>query len=100
MPTDLHKPQVSPQPERAGVVGSPGLTCAVCGKPLPAGKPSGACSNKCRAALTRQRRAEARRAHDRELVALLDQAERLHQRAAEVMQAIRRRLASDHLTEV
>lgn len=92
MPRALPTPQVSPQPERAGVVGSP-RPCAACGEPLPEGKPSGACSNRCWAALTRRRQAEQRQARDRELVALLDQAEGFYQRAAELLQAARRRLA-------
>lgn len=85
-------PQLSPQPERAGVVGSPGPTCAVCRKALPDRKPSGACSNKCRAALTRRRHAAQREVQDRELLALLDHVETLHQRVAELLQGMRRRL--------
>jgi hypothetical protein len=60
--------QASPPPVRAGksgrVIGSPGprLVCGAWGKPLREGKPFGACSNRCRAALARQRRAEAGRA--------------------------------------
>lgn len=91
MPTETPRPQAPPGPERAGVVGSP-RTCAVCGKPLPEGKPSGACSNKCRAALTRRRQAEARHARDRELLALLEQAEQLEARAAELRAEARQRL--------
>jgi hypothetical protein len=51
-----------------------------------------ACSAACRRRRSREREAAQRRARDRELVALLDQAEGLHHRTAEVLQMIRRRL--------
>lgn len=76
------------------MIGSPEprLVCRACGKPLPEGKPSGACSNKCRVALARQRQAEGRRARDQELLALLDQAEQLEAQAAELRAKARRHL--------
>jgi predicted nucleic acid-binding Zn ribbon protein len=83
MPTTLPQPQVQPQPERAGVVGSPQPVCIVCGEPREPSKRE-ACSNKCRAALTRQRQAERRQLRDGEILALLEHAERLEARAAEL----------------
>jgi len=50
------------------------------------------CSGKCRAALSRRRALETWAARDRELLALLDQAEGFHQRAAELLQRARRRV--------
>jgi predicted nucleic acid-binding Zn ribbon protein len=73
-------------------VDSPGPACVVCGGPREARKRE-ACSDRCRAALARRRRAEQRQARDRALVALLDQVEALHQRVAELLQVARRRLA-------
>ena len=80
LPTLLKLP-----PERAKVA------YALCGGPREP-RTREACSNKCRAALTRRRQAEQRQARARELVEMLDTAEGLHQRTAEVMQMIRRRL--------
>jgi hypothetical protein len=51
-----------------------------------------ACSAKCRAALNRQRQAEGRKLRDREILALLDHAERLEARAAEIRAQARARL--------
>jgi hypothetical protein len=51
-----------------------------------------ACSAKCRAALNRQRRAEGRELRDREILALLDRAEQLEARAAELRTQARARL--------
>jgi predicted nucleic acid-binding Zn ribbon protein len=86
--------EVSPEAVRTGMVGSPGPSrpCGACGKPLPDGKPSGACSNRCRAALNRQRKAEAQQARDREIVTLLDFAARLEARAADLRAQARGRL--------
>ena len=63
----------SPGAERSGMVGSPERWCAVCGGPLPAGKRE-ACSDACRAALSRRRRADAERKCKEEIRALLEAA--------------------------
>jgi predicted nucleic acid-binding Zn ribbon protein len=80
MPDHPSEPQDRPRPARAGVVAS----CLVCGEPLPDGKPSGACSNRCRATLSRRDQAARQQVRDREIVAYLDMAERLEARAAEL----------------
>jgi len=51
-----------------------------------------ACSNKCRAALARRRHAEARQARDQEILVLLEHAERLEARAADLRAQARGRL--------
>ena len=85
MPTGPPQPQLPPQPERAGfsppVLGSPRPVCIVCGAPREPSKRE-ACSNKCRAALTRQRKTERQERRDGEILALLEHAERLEARAA------------------
>ena len=97
MPTGPPQPQLPPQPERAGfsppVLGSPRPVCIVCGAPREPSKRE-ACSNKCRAALARQRQAEAQRARDQELLALLDQAEQHEARAAELRAQARQHLSA------
>ena len=52
------KQNSSPEPERSGVVGSPEPVCVVCGGPREPRKRE-ACSDRCRAALSRQRRQTA-----------------------------------------
>jgi len=78
MPAHLPEPQVQPQPERAGVVGSPQPVCAVCGEPRELRKRE-ACSGRCRAALSRRRRALSQTTRDREVLAALDAIARLVQ---------------------
>jgi len=65
--------QVPPQPERSAVVASPQPVCAVCGGPRDPRKRE-TCSDKCRAALSRRRRASATEARDRALEELLETA--------------------------
>ncbi len=79
-------------PLSAAVLGS--RRCPVCQEaPIHAGQE--VCSGKCRAARSRQRKAQARTARDQALLAALDQAEALHQRAAEILQAVRCRLEEE-----
>ena len=63
----------NPGAERSGVVGSPERRCATCKGPVPAGKRE-ACSDACRAALSRMRRAKAQRERDAEIRTLLEAA--------------------------
>ena len=63
----------SPEAERSPVVGSAERRCATCKGPLPAGKRE-ACSDACRAALSRARRAGAQRERDAEIRTLLEAA--------------------------
>lgn len=65
--------QVAAAVERSGVVASPEPICAVCGGPRDARKRE-ECSDKCRVALSRQRRASAMEARDRAVEALLEAA--------------------------
>ena len=58
---------------RSGVVASPQPVCAVCGRPAGPRKPE-ACSDKCRAALSRRRREASLQARDRQIRALLEKA--------------------------
>jgi hypothetical protein len=62
--------------------GGPGLSCTVCGGPLDPRRRE-ACSNRCRAALSRRRQAAA-------LLARVDRLESLYQQAAEELKALRR----------
>ena len=66
-PEKEHK--VSPEAERSDVVASPQPVCAVCGGPRGPRKQE-ACSDKCRAELSRQRRMGDLRARDDEIRAL------------------------------
>ena len=68
-----HSQISSPVPERSDVLGSPESICVVCGGPRDARKRE-ACSDKCRAALSRRRRKDARRSRDEEIRALLETA--------------------------
>jgi predicted nucleic acid-binding Zn ribbon protein len=77
--------------ERSAVVASSEPTCAVCGRPRNPGRRE-SCSDKCRTALSRRRRAEAQTQRDAELLAALERAEALHERQAEGLQALRRAL--------
>jgi predicted nucleic acid-binding Zn ribbon protein len=63
-------PVDGPSPERSAPVGSPQPVCAICGGPRDLGKRE-ACSDRCRAALCRQRRAQAQATRDGELRATL-----------------------------
>jgi hypothetical protein len=78
-------------PSTGLVVGS---CCLVCRRDLPPGSRSNrlTCSTVCRRELSRRRQAEALAARDRDLLARLDQAEGLLQRAAELLQGARRRV--------
>ena len=67
------EPKVSPEAERSGVVASPEPVCAVCGGPREPRKRE-ACSDKCRAALSRRRREASLRERDRQIRALLETA--------------------------
>ena len=77
----------SPQTARAlptvGLIDSP-RRCPACQKPLE-GRQEAACSGRCRAKLSRQRRAG-------EILTLLDRAEAHQLHAAEALQAARQRL--------
>lgn len=66
-------PKVPSQAVRAGVVGSPQPVCAACGGPRDARKRE-ACSDRCRATLSRRRRTEARTVRDYEIRTLLQEA--------------------------
>ena len=79
-------------PLNAPVVGSRHPVCVVCGAPLGNREGQRCCSGKCRAALARSRKAEAHQVRDREIVAMLDHAETLYHRAAELLQQARQRL--------
>ncbi len=59
--------------ERSGVVGSPEPVCAACGGPRGPRKRE-ACSDRCRAELSRRRRRDALRTRDDEIRALLETA--------------------------
>jgi hypothetical protein len=71
-------PLDGPSPERSGVAGSPQPVCAVCGGPRDDRKRE-ACSDRCRAALSRQRRAQAQVSRDDELRATLTEIRELVQ---------------------
>ncbi len=66
------RPEHPAKAARALVAGIP-LPCLGCGKPLQ-GRQRGACSAKCRAALSRRRREETRRERDAEIRGLLEAA--------------------------
>jgi hypothetical protein len=85
MLTDPPEPQVPAQgvrtPEDRPVIAS--RLCPICLKePLQGGQT--ACSAACRRKRSRQREAEGREIRDREVLALLEHAERLEERAAEL----------------
>jgi predicted nucleic acid-binding Zn ribbon protein len=63
----------SPAPERSGLVDSPERWCVVCGGPLGPRKQA-ACSDACRTALNRKRKAEAERNRKEEIRALREAA--------------------------
>ena len=68
---EVHQGSNRPRPpERSAVVASPQPVCAVCGGPRHPRKRE-ACSDKCRAELSRRRRGDALRARDDEIRALL-----------------------------
>jgi predicted nucleic acid-binding Zn ribbon protein len=73
MSREKSPPLASQEPERSGVIGSAERRCAACGGPLPARKRE-ACSDACRAALSRMRRAAAERKRKAETRALLEAA--------------------------
>jgi len=64
-------PLDSPSPERSAPVGSPQPVCVVCGGPRDLRKRE-ACSDKCRAALSRHRRAQLHATRDHETRAALE----------------------------
>jgi predicted nucleic acid-binding Zn ribbon protein len=80
MPEAHPDPEVSSTGARAHlyepVVGSP-RTCPGCGADLRARPAARACSARCRAALSRQRRAESQKRRDQQIRALLADALRL-----------------------
>ena len=61
------------EPERSPVLGAPEPACVICGGPRNPRKWQ-TCSDACRTALNRQRKAEARRERDAEIRALLEAA--------------------------
>jgi predicted nucleic acid-binding Zn ribbon protein len=73
-------PQDSPSPERSALVGSPQPLCAVCRGPRDPRKRE-AYSDRCRAALSRQRRTQAQVTRDGELRAILTEIRGLVRRA-------------------
>lgn len=64
-------PPDGPSPERSALVGSPQPVCVVCGGPREPRKRE-ACSDKCRAALSRRRRAQIQTTRDQETRAALE----------------------------
>ena len=74
--------KVPPQPERSAVVASPQPVCAVCGGPRDPRKRE-ACSDRCRAALSRSRRDTVQRVRDERLRELLETALRVLERSCE-----------------
>ena len=64
-------PKGPPEAERSAVVGSSALVCVVCGRPRDRRKRE-PCSDKCRAALSRRRRAEVQTTRDQEIRATLE----------------------------
>jgi predicted nucleic acid-binding Zn ribbon protein len=71
MPALTPTPPDGPGPERSALVGSPQPVCVVCGRPRDLRKRE-ACSDKCRAALSRHRRALSQTTRDRETRAALE----------------------------
>jgi hypothetical protein len=69
----LSPPEVPPKAERSAVLASQARACGVCGGVLE-GRKRDACSDGCRAALSRRRRAQGREARDWEIRALLEAA--------------------------
>jgi predicted nucleic acid-binding Zn ribbon protein len=72
------KSEVPAEAERSGVIGSPQPVCAICGGPRDRRKRE-ACSDKCRAALSRRRRALTQTTRDQETRAALEAIARLVQ---------------------
>jgi hypothetical protein len=66
-------PPDGPSPERSAPVGSPQPVCSVCAGPRDTRKRE-ACSDRCRAALSRRRRKDAQSTRDGEIRALLETA--------------------------
>jgi hypothetical protein len=64
-------PPDGPSPERSALVGSPQPVCVVCGGPRNPRKRE-ACSDKCRAAISRLRRAQIQTTSDQETRAALE----------------------------
>jgi hypothetical protein len=71
-------PVADSSPERSAPVGSPQAVCVVCGGPRDPRKRE-ACSDKCRAAVSRQRRTQAQATRDDELRATLTEIRELVQ---------------------
>jgi len=91
MSAPLPGPQVPASAVRTPVVAS--RTCSVCLKNPLQGEQT-ACSPACRRERSRQRVAERQQLRDAEVLALLEHAERLEGRAAELRGQARRRLAA------
>jgi hypothetical protein len=72
--------------------GLPSRQCPAPGCDRPLVGRQRACSARCRAALSRRGQAERRQLRDRDVLALLEHAERLEARAAELRAQARRRL--------
>jgi hypothetical protein len=86
------EPEVSPRAARAplssAVIASSEPVCPICGTVRGARLWMSACSDRCRAALSRRRKAEAQAARD---AAILEEIEAHHLRVAELLQTARRR---------
>jgi predicted nucleic acid-binding Zn ribbon protein len=65
------RPLDGPSPERSALVGCPQPVCVVCGGPRELRKRE-ACSDKCRAALSRRRRTQLQTTRDQETRAALE----------------------------
>ena len=82
---------MTPNPARAGscaTVVASAQPCPVCGKPMPAGR-TAACSAKCRAKLSRRRKAEAVAARERELLAELEAARKRERERIDLEEEVR-----------
>jgi predicted nucleic acid-binding Zn ribbon protein len=74
------RPEVPPESERLAVIASPQRTCRVCGALLE-GRKREACSDRCRAALSRRRLASAQARWEAEVRETLPEIARLAQLA-------------------
>ena len=74
-PFDSESERAAMAPAAGNVVASP-LPCPVCGQAM-TGRKTSACSDKCRAALSRRRRVEAQAARDRRVREFLEAAIRV-----------------------
>jgi predicted nucleic acid-binding Zn ribbon protein len=71
MAHDPPQPKVRPQAKRSAVVGSPQPVCAICGGPRDERRRE-ACSDQCRAALSRRRRVQSQTTRHQEIRAALE----------------------------